>query len=191
MGLMIPEWLRSELSRKWERITKEVPVARKWVNVNPRVVVGVSIASVAVLLLIIIWILLPPERTLRHEESKKAWFYDLNTGELFVGKSDLAAPIAAPSGPMPDGSPAGVKAYVLSYAVEPNESNRFIGFLETRDPNAPATASDSEEWGAGKLVRRLEDKKWVRGNSKRGLAILKEAFAANENGESPVYCTPE
>lgn len=195
MGFRIPDWLRFELAEKWERLTARVPIAwtttRKSINVNPRVVVGITIASLAVLLLIVIWLLIPGERTLEYEEPEKAWFYDLNTDKLFVAKSNLVAPIEAPSGPLPDGRPAGVKAYVFSYAAEPNESNRFIGFLETSDPNAPATASGSEEWGEGMLIRRLEDKAWAPANSKKGLAIVKEAYQANENGESPSYCSPE
>lgn len=191
MGLRLPDWLRIELAEKWERFSEKVPIARGWVNRNPKAVIGVTIASLAVLLLIVIWLLIPGERTLELEAPGKAWFYDLNTGELFVDRSDLAAPIKAPSGPLPDGGLAGVKAYVFSYAAEPNESERFIGFLEKADPNGAAIGSDSDEWGVGMLIRRLEDKEWVRANSKKGRAILTEVYRANEHGESPSYCPPE
>jgi hypothetical protein len=70
------------------------------------------------------------------KEYKKGWFYDLNTGKLFVAKSKLIPPIEAPSGPLENGKPAGVKAYVFSYKYEPNESERFIGFLETFTPES-------------------------------------------------------
>lgn len=43
----------------------------------------------------------------------RLWHLDLNSGELFPATMASAAPIAAPSGPLPDGSPAGVLAMVV------------------------------------------------------------------------------
>ena len=120
--------------------------------------------------------MLIPEKPLEKVElSDKAWFYDLNTGKLFVGKDKQVPPIEAPSGPLSiesaarplqEGGPAGVKAYVFSYAREPNESERFIGFLETSVPkeimekleSTKSKAGSTERWGYGKLVRRLKGK---------------------------------
>jgi hypothetical protein len=137
------------------------------------------------------------------KEYKKGWFYDLNTGKLFVAKSKLIPPIEAPSGPLANGEPAGVKAYVFSYRHEPNESERFIGFLETFTPEAKRNQNTSansgggsaeeliKQWGEGRLIRRIEDEKWFSANSNEGRAIIENAFSPNEKGEHARYCPPE
>jgi len=208
MSFKLPDWLRYEIREQWERLGAKLLAARRWINQqDPKIIIGVTAASVFILLVIAIWMW--PEKPLEKVElSNKAWFYDLNTGKLFVGKSDQIPPIEAPSGPLRiespvgplrNGGPAGVKAYVFSYADEPNESERFIGFLETTVPKAimerlesiRPKAGGAEQWGYGKLVRRVEDEHWVPGDSDEGQAILKEVYLPNETGASPNYCPPE
>lgn len=209
MSFKLPDWLRSEIRGQWERLGARVQSARRWTNrQNPRIIIAITAASVLLLIMVVIW-MLRPEKTLEQvEESEKAWFYDLNTGQLFVGRDNQIPPIEAPSGPLRiesasgplrEGEPAGVKAYVYSYAPEPNESERFIGFLETSMPEAimeklEATkpkAGSAERWGYGKLVRRLKGKYWVPGDSDEGRTILKEAYLPDKTGESARYCPPE
>jgi len=209
MSFKLPDWLRSEIRGQWERLGARVQSARRWTNrQNPRIIIAITIASVLLLLTVVI-ILLWPEKPLEQvEPSEKAWFYDLNTGQLFVGKDDQIPPIEAPSGPLRiesasgplrEGGPAGVKAYVYSYAPEPNESNRFIGFLETRVPreimerleSIKPEAGRTEQWGYGRLVRRLKYKYWVPGDRTDGRAILKEFSLPNKTGEIARYCPPE
>ena len=189
--LRIPDWLSFEIQRRWEQMA-----LRTWINSNPRLMIGVAAASVLLFLVIVIRQLMPgPARNV--EEYEKGWFYDINKGELFAEKAELAGPIEAPSGPLPNGKPAGVKAYVFSYAREPNESNRFIGFLEMPDPNAeeksesvkPGTGG-AEQWGRGKLIRRVKDKKWYPANSKGGQTILNEMLRPDESGQRPRYYPP-
>ena len=208
MSFKLPDWLRYEIREQWERLGAKLLAARRWINQqDPKIIIGVTAASVFILLVIAIWMW--PEKPLEKVElSNKAWFYDLNTGKLFVGKSDQIPPIEAPSGPLRieppvgplrNGGPAGVKAYVFSYADEPNESERFIGFLETTVPKAimeklesiRPKAGGTEQWEYGKLVRRVEDEHWVPGDSDEGRAILKEVYLLNENGERARYCPPE
>ncbi|GAI45666.1 unnamed protein product, partial [marine sediment metagenome] len=91
---------------------------------------------------------------------------------------------------------AGVLAYVFSYVPEPNDSQRFIGFLEMPDPNFKPDSFDSrlsgaKRWGQGKLICKPEDNKWVSANSKEGQAILQEFFQPNAKGEITHYCPPE
>ncbi len=208
MSFRIPDWLRYEIREQWERLAAKLLAARKWINQqDPKIVIAITIASVFILLVIAIWMW--PEKPLEKVElSNKAWFYDLNTGKLFVGKNNQNPPIEAPSGPLRiespvwplrNGGPAGVKAYVFSYADEPNESERFIGFLEILTPEAKkekpesikSRASGAEQWGHGRLIRRVKDKKWVPANSYQGRFILEEVFLPNETGESARYCPPE
>lgn len=195
MAFKLPDlqYIGYEIKEWWERLG-----IRRWVNQNPRIVIGTAAASVFILLVIVIWLLIP-EKAVEIEQYEKEWFYDLNTGKLFVAKAGQTPPIEAPSGPLPDGRPAGVRAYIFSYKYEPNESERFIGFLETVDPNAEKSVSKSvnfradsaRQWGQGRLIRRLEDAKWVPANSIRGQYILREVFHPNKSGERARYCRPE
>jgi hypothetical protein len=141
-----------------------------------------------------------PKKTITTvKEYKKGWFYDPNAGELFVAKSSAVPPIDAPSDTLPSVRLAAVRAYVFSYAYEPNETNRFIGFLEIPNPVAKKDEPDSissgaggaKQWGQGRLIRRVNDKQWVPADSNEGQAILRELFLPNENGDVAHYCPPE
>jgi len=189
MSLRIPDWLRYEIKQRWL-------ILRQRINANPRIIISITAASAFVFLMIVLG-LLTSEKTPQVQEYKKDWFYDLNTAKLFTAKSDLVPPIEAPSGPLPNGRPAGAKAYVFSYVSGPNESERFIGFLEIPDPNAEkdsfAVSSDTsgaEQWGRGRLIRRVEDKQWVQADSAKGQAIIRELSLPNEKGQRPQYCSP-
>lgn len=196
MAFKLPDfqYFRYEIMHRWERLA----TLRRWINRNPKIVIGVTLVSVLILLVIIVWLLLP-EKGIESQQHKRDWFYDLNTGRLFVARAGQIPPIQAPSGPLPDGQPAGVKAYVFSYMDEPNEAERFIGFLETTDPNAKKETSavvelkvgGVEGWGRGKLIRRLQDRQWVPANSVKGRAILKLLFAPNKKGQHPRYYPPD
>ncbi len=200
MFLRLPDWLRFEMREKWERLQdrcKELAL-RRWINDNPKIVIAITTVSACVLLLVVI-MLLWPGKTVTIELGEKEWFYDLNTGKLFAAKKGLTPPIEAPSGPLPNGRPAGVRAYVLTYAYEPNESERFIGFLETTDPrggdesppSGEGYASGARQWAKDKLIRTVEDERWVPADSRLGQAIFQKAFIPNENGERPYYCPPK
>jgi len=200
MPFEIPEWLKYDIQRKRERLALwwEDSAGRRWVNDNPALVMIVTCASVLLLLLVVVW-LSWPEQLPEVVEVKNEWFYDLNTGELFTAKKGLTPPIEAPSGPLPDGKPAGVRAYVLSYVDDPNEAERFIAFLEIADPQATNDVPDrpgpkltpAQRWGRGRLLRRLNDKKWVPGDSPQGQAIFSIVSTPNENGQRPRYYQPK
>ncbi len=209
MFFRIPDWLRYEIREQWERLGARLLPARRWINrQNPRIIIGITAVSVFIFLTVVIWMLIPEKPLEKVELSDKAWFYDLNTGKLFPGKDDQNPPIEAPSGPLriesaagplQEGGPAGVKAYVFSYAREPNESERFIGFLETSVPREimerleaiKPKAGRTEQWGYGKFVCRLKDKYWVLGDSDEGRAILKDVYLPDKTGAIPHYCPPE
>ena len=189
---ILAEYFCSKVLRWWERLE-----VRKWINrQDPKVIIGAACVSVLILLVIIIVQLISGEDVKKIDEYKKEWFCDLNTGKLFTARSGLTTPIEAPSGPLPDGQKAGVKAYVFSYVSEPSESQRFVGFLEMADPNAEengsvSVVSGAQLWGRGRLLRRVEDEQWYPANSEEGQEIFKGVFQANENGELPYYCLPK
>ena len=123
------EYIRYDLLRRWEQAA-----IRRRINRNPRVVIAITAAAVFILLVTLIWLALP-DGTGQLEIVKKGWFYDLNSGQLFTTRYNARPPVKAPSGPLPGGGRAGVKAYVLTYVDEPNESQWFIAFLETTEPD--------------------------------------------------------
>ena len=200
MSFEIPEWLKYDIQRKRERLAlwwRELAL-RKWANDNPAFVIALASISVLVLLVVIVrlsW----PQHVPQVVEYEKEWYYDLNTGRLFAAKKGLTPPIEAPSGPMPDGRPAGVRAYVLSYVDEPNEAERFVAFLERADPGGTAEIPEkkgpqltpAQRWGRGRLLRTVEVDKWVPGDSPQGQAIFSAAFAPDEKGRRPSYYLPE
>lgn len=196
---MIPDWLRYEIRERWEWVASKLLDVRRWINRRDRrIIIGITVVTVVLLVVILIGLLSGPEIA-EIREYKKSWYYDLNTSQLFTARKGLIPPIEAPSGPLPDGRPAGVKAHVFAYVSEPNESELFIGFLETSDPNADINSTTSAmqkthsaaSWGHGKLFRRVGDKKWVLGGSREGRAILEEALLPNDKGERPLNHRPK
>jgi len=195
MGFMMPDlgYLKYEIKEWWERLA-----IREWLSRSPKLVIGVSVVVVVGLLVFVIWLSLP-KKVVEVENYEKDWFYDLKHRRLFVGRRGQIPPIAAPSGPLANGEPAGVRAYVFTYSNDPNTTDTFIGFLETTDPNVDKSSigpvdlkvSGAEMFAKGRLIRRVKDEKWVAANSDAGRAILKETFRQNEAGEIPHYCPPD
>jgi hypothetical protein len=143
------------------------------------------------------------KRTPKIKENDKVWAYQLNIGKLSVVKKDTFVSDKIPPRPLDTAEhaaiPATVKAYVFSYVYDPNESERFIGFLEMPDPNMqqqiPADNNNKsgslKRWGKGKLIRKVDDNKWVPADSNEGLAILRALLSPNEKGEIAQYSQPE
>lgn len=197
MSFKIPEWLKYDIERKRERLALwwEYSAGRKWANDSPAFVMIVAGASVLLLLVVVVWMTWS-EKIPEVVEVTNEWFYDLNTSELFTAKKGQTPPIEAPSGPLPNGQLAGVRAYVLSYVDDPNEAERFIAFIEIADPRVSNEVTDrprtpAQRWGRGRLLRRLDDKKWIPGESPHGQAIFSNTFAPNEKGQRPHYYQPQ
>jgi len=122
-----------------------------------------------------------------------AYFYDLNTGELFEADASLEGPIETDSGPH-QGHPAGVRANVFSCTSCNDESARFIGYLEI-----PADALEGQsngddvpvgEEGQGLLIRREKDDRWVPFDGRQGDRILQEVQDRCGEGKPVRYCHP-
>lgn len=187
MPFKLPDWLVYEIQQRWEQLA-----IRDRINQNPKMIFGITCVSVFILLFVVIILLAQGENIQKFGDLKKAWFYDLNTGQIFRASSNAVPPIDAPSGPLPNGAPAGVKAYVFTYSNDPNESELFVGFLETTDPNAQKDTSETtRQWGRGNLIRRPTDQDWIPGNSSQGRAIVREIYMPNEKGQSPIFYLPK
>jgi hypothetical protein len=181
MDFQIPDWVKYELAERWQRF-------RRAINSNPRLVYGITLACVFILILTFFSLLARPKRP-EVEIYKKAWFYDLNIGKLFVDKESKAGPVKAPSGPGPDGELAGVRAHVFTYKNEPDEADLYIGYLTKPDSNA--TDLDEATWEQATLVRSISDANWVSANSPKGKKIIKEALVRDEQGRIPRYYPPD
>lgn len=191
------DWLVYELRHRLEHLTqnRNARGIRDWINEHP---LGMGVLA-ALPPLVLVWVLVlvsRPASPPAFKEGSQAWFFDQNTQELFVGSSKYTGPLAAPSGPLPNGNPAGLRARVYSYELNPDESALFVGFLERPDPNAPFSASAADmteltQWAQARLVKRVDDEKWVPATSPAGQAILQALTHPNDKGQTPIYQTPK
>jgi hypothetical protein len=197
MMFRVPDWLSYEVGHKLERLGdgfERLGVKEK-INDHPRTVAIIALLFVLLLAGVLSRIVRGTGGP-QFRESKKAWFYDLNTGELFSASSKHVGPIEAPSGPLPNGEPAGYRAHVYSFLRDPNESERFIAFLEKPDPNANVEAlnpdrSDFKEWARGRLIRRVGGETWVAPTSRRGRQMVQQVTHPNAYGKIPIYQSPK
>lgn len=185
------QYLRYKLQEKWERLG-----LRKWANNNPKIILGTSITTVSIFIVILIAQCVPSQRP-NIPRIHKVWFYDINTNKLFIADNDEVAPIDAPSGKM-----AGVRAYVLSYSFEPNESERFIAYLEKFTPEGKkcvlicrkagtkVTKEMILELNKNRFVCNPNDMNWFLADSNDGRLILQQAYHTNEKGQIPISCLP-
>ena len=162
--------------------------------------------SVLILIIAIVVILRGVSGPAIPKLTKQAWFYDLNTGKLFAAPFDAIPPIPAPSGLLPNGSPAGVLAYVFG-CVSCAERNRIIVYLETRTPEAqaklialrqlppgtdpPEQLRSFQQWD-GLLYKRPSDAEWVARESDEGYQIHNElAIHLCPAKQAPQPCYPD
>jgi len=197
MAFRLPDWFIYEIRHRLERLPRGSGGLgiRDWINDNP-LRIGVAVVLCVLVLALVFGLASRPGPQQAFKQGRKAWFYDQNTEELFVGSSKKPGPIAAPSGPLPNGDPAGFRARVYSYVLNPRESELFVGFLERPDPDADANASDADltdvpEWARAKLIRRVDDEQWVSASSPGGRKIVQRLTRPNEQGQTPIYQTPK
>jgi len=132
----------------------------------------------------------------------RAWFFDLNTNQLFVDDVRAIPPITAPSGPR-----AGVRAYVFTCGDCNDAKQRFIGYLETYTPDAARQLADARrslesdpqsvdylmvarDARAGRLIRRPNDADWTPAHSEAGVAIITSLARRCPQGTRIRPCLP-
>ena len=162
---------------------------RKWLDKNARIAIPILVACILLSFIALI-VKSTPDTITQKQIVHKAWFYDLNTAELFVDEDTKLPPIVAPSGPLLDGQLAGVRAHVYRRGFGENQSKPFIGFLETYKTE-PATASDPTSKPKNvRLIKRPKDEDWIAADSYMGRMIMDEIFRPDENGNRLYYHTP-
>jgi len=197
MAFGIPDLLSREIRHRMERVQDGIKrlQLRTWINNHQGLVLGVAIVSVLLLAMVLVRVF-KSEPAPAFRQPKFVWFYDANAGKLFLSSGKDSGPIEAPSGPAPGGEPAGLRAHVYSYVLDPKESDLFVGFLEKPDPDSAAgrlshDMRDFERWARGRLIKRVKDKQWVPAASPQGQAIVQEIMRPNKKGQTPIYQMPK
>jgi len=203
---MLTEWLKYKVKKKLERFMPDdfsFVSLRDWLDdLDRRWVIGITCGCMFIFMLVL-FAAGSDEIAVESKTKEKAWFYDLNTGELFVDDADKIPPIKAPSGRLPNGEPAGVSAYVMSFEAEPNHSNFFIAYLEKftdkgkeyeqlfRKSKQKVTKEAIEAWNSERLICLPDEVQWHSINSEQGLLLLKDVFKKNQKNQKPEYVQPE
>ena len=177
-----------DIEERWKRLG-----IKKWIEQNPKAIIGITIVSLLLFIVVLVGQLTPDKLDTPHEP-EQAWFYDLNTKKLFTAKSSKLPPIKAPSGSLPDGGPAGVRAYVFS-CNDPNKTEPLtvIGFLEmfSQEGKESQKSYDPKRhsaklWVQGRFFRHPEGEEWIPADSSEGKAIYSEFFIRENYKKLPV-----
>lgn len=106
---------------------------KDWIANKPGIV---GVIAVVIILFAGYMIFGSVKPSVRIDAWPNAYYYDLNSGKTFVLPAHNVPPVAAPSGPLPDGKPAGVWAAVFSCGSCADANSRFVGWLEKFDEPA-------------------------------------------------------
>lgn len=137
----------------------------------------------------------------------RAYYYDPNTGDLFVVDAAVVPPIAAPSGPLrgADDQKAGVRAYVFTCGGD-NETDRYVAWIETYPPGARNASPAGEGYSSHRLMGQADgrspmvarinpgapsDVRWFGADSAQGIEIVRNNASTCADGSAPVPCVPE
>lgn len=186
---------------------------RHWINNNPAAAGVGAILAVALVIGFVFW----QGAGTGVGGDSDVYYYDPQTGELFVDLADHLPPIETPSG----GSD-GARAYIYACEGCPGESfegktpgeieeaGAFVGYLLQYDAEARRIlleARDDEQGEPltleqdqritnaeerGQMVRRLEDGEggWVPAYQRSAEAIMEQVHQRCEGGARPPECRP-
>lgn len=140
----------------------------------------------------------------RGERRAGAYFFDLNTGKVFVGPADATAPIETPSGPF-QGEPAGVRIFIFACAPrhgldgmtldQVRAAGAFPVWLEKYEAGAKKALEDGSNdpevimEGILTMAPPPEGVKWLKPGS-RDARTLRNSVQAICPGGTAVACTP-
>ena len=158
----------------------------QWLRDNP--VYGYSIAGGVFLIAIVITVIsITSSGPGEPETSSKFYYYDMNTGELFIDEANLIPPIKAPSGG------EGVLAEV--YSCGDCEGEQYVGLLRKYSDSAKAAIEkELPPDASGSLVRLANDNSsWVPADSPQGQQMRAASVAEARSkcpGQEPKICFP-
>ncbi len=141
--------------------------------------------------------------------ARNVYYYDLNTGELFVADAGLISPIDAPSGVLQGTTrgKAGVKAYVFTCGTCSPE-DRYVAWIEMYTPEAQQTLSEQTSETKHPLANRMgaspasplvaqvnpadpKNVTWVGLNSQKGSSIVRQSAKRCPDGSAAIPCMPD
>ncbi len=195
MSFQIPDLIKIEMSRTFEGLFNRRHTFAQLSGTILKIVLGLTVVCVLIALMAPSF-RRQPKHTSWLSFTQGAWFYDQNTGQLFKSETNDSGPIEAPSGLSASGEPAGLRAHVYSYSLEPKESELFVGFLERPDPHLrrehklSSDMTDYRQWANGRLIKRLDDDQWIPAASAEGYRIVQALVRPNKQGQTPIYQIP-
>lgn len=138
-----------------------------------------------------------------------AWFYDLNTKQLFVAKQTNLPPVDSPTGQTAEQTPAGVWAYVYTCTTCDDPKNQFIAWIEKLTPQAKSElhamiSSMKHGYGEinpfetlnlwdqnGRLIASTERPTlWYPSTSEEGETLRTDSLKRCGDGIEPKACPP-
>lgn len=201
------------VGEKFEHVKEKAQVVRMWLSENPQVATIVAVVIIAISWIFIYRYSSPPS----YGPIPDAYFYDMNTGELFTAPSDRNPPIETDSGPYTGefcppklresgGLPAGVIAHVFACG-DCSEENRKIAYVEMYTPRLKQmlenrdelTEEERYELESSMEMHRLVMKPDETDEQKKGWrpyaapGVYEYIEAANKpcpDGEYPLMCFP-
>lgn len=184
--------------------------ARDFLNNNSALVTIIAVVILVVSLGVIIMNTRGPGAV----QTVDLYFYDLNTGQLFVAASDQIPPIDVPGGqPIQTAQgpkPAGVRAHVFACGTCPDvtgmnadqvkAAGAQIAYIEmfteqgkaamTAPPNAQGPGPMMVDPMEQTLVAKAEDRKWLPMYSEQGYRLTEGAIQPCPDGSPPLACRP-
>lgn len=175
----------------------------------------VAVVILAICILFNAWIWLFSGDESGYVKVNQAYFYDLNTGELYTKDADLTPPIEAPSGVLLINGketqvPAGVRAHLFSCtSCNDGEAAQWVGYIELYDSkkqealqllqagqsiksvsgaDAGRNQSNASE-SAAPMIADPDERNWVRADTRDGLDLVRR-IANRCMGGKPLRCTP-
>lgn len=141
--------------------------------------------------------------------ARSVYYYDLNTGDLFVADAGLIPPIDAPSGMLQGttSTKAGVLAYVFTCG-SCSPQDRYVAWIEMYTPEAQQALSEQISKKTHPLANRIGsapaaslvaqvnpaapgDVKWLGLNSQKGSSIVRQSARRCPNGSAAIPCLPD
>jgi hypothetical protein len=112
----------------------------------------------------------------------QSYYYDVERGVLFTADYGLKMPVAHPD--HSGAEPSGVLAHVFSCGDCADEAQRFVGYIEYRDPKpmSPDPVRVADVPADGKPPR------WVGGDDAQ---VIRDAAAGRCDGAKPTPCHPQ
>jgi hypothetical protein len=177
---------------------------RTWINNHSSIVTIITVLVLLVAIGVVIW---DAGGVGGGRPGTPAYYYDLNTGEIFVRSTPELAPIEAPSGPH-QGESAGVLAVVYACgqcpadlegmtAKELEQTNAYIGWLQRyTDKIKKARASGGSDQDSrmpppvsSQRLMPVGGETWVSGTSGQATTLQQNELQRCGDQE-PQECTP-